>query len=67
MQYAIHNANSTNARLLLYNHGHGGFLGAGEDFSRQFIRGSLDQGYDVILTSMPLVRLNSIETTKNTR
>lgn len=37
----------------------------GEDFARQFIRGVLDQGYDVLLTSMPLVGLNAIDTTAN--
>lgn len=61
-QYAIHIANSTNTKLLVYNHGHGGLPGVGEDFARQFIRGLLDQGYDVLLTSMPLVGLNAINT-----
>ena len=61
-QFAIHISNSTNTKLLVYNHGHGGLPGVGEDFARQFIRGVLDQGYDVLLTSMPLVGLNAIET-----
>ena len=61
-QYAIHIVNSINSKLLVYNHGHGGLPGAGEDFARQLIRGLLDQGYDVLLTSMPLVGLNAVDT-----
>jgi hypothetical protein len=62
-QFAIHIANPANTKLLVYNHGHEPFPVVGVDFVRQFIRGLLDQGYDVLLTSMPLVGLNAIDTT----
>jgi hypothetical protein len=60
-QNAIHITNSKNTKLLIYNHGHGGLPVSAEVFAKRLIQISLDQGFDILLTSMPLVGLNSID------
>ncbi len=59
-QRAIHISNKTNRRLLIYNHGHGGLPNGGEGFANNLLQGAMDLGFDILLTSMPLVGLNTI-------
>lgn len=48
-----------NRRLVVYNHGHGGFPAASETFVHQFLLLLLGNGYDVLYASMPLVGANT--------
>jgi hypothetical protein len=45
---------------LIYNHGHGGLPGQNEGFAKEFLQGALDKGFDILITSMPLVGVNRI-------
>lgn len=59
-QRAVHISNKMNRRLLIYNHGHGGLPSESEGFVNNLLQGAIDQGFDILLTSMPLVGLNKI-------
>jgi len=50
-----------NRRLVVYNHGHGGFPTASETFAGQLLSLLLDNGYDVLFASMPLVGANALD------
>lgn len=52
-------------KLVVYNHGHGGFPLSRENFATDFIDEILIEGYDVLITSMPLTGLNASQ--KNIR
>jgi pimeloyl-ACP methyl ester carboxylesterase len=45
-------------KLIIYNHGHGGLPVSTENFAIDFINMSLDNGYDILLVSMPFIGLN---------
>lgn len=48
-----------NDKAAVYNHGHGGLPTAKETFAHDLLRGLLDTGHDVFITSMPLTGLNT--------
>lgn len=59
-QLSLHIRRAGNTRLLAYNHGHGGVPSPGEAFASEFLSRALAGGYDLLITSMPLVGLNAI-------
>ena len=59
-QLSLHIRRAGNAKLLVYNHGHGGLPSGAEAFASQFLSQALASGFDLLVTSMPLVGLNAI-------
>lgn len=45
-------------KLIIYNHGHGGLPVFTEKFAIDFINHALEDGYDILLTSMPFLGTN---------
>jgi len=59
-QLSLHIKRRGDARVLVYNHGHGGLPTPAEHFATDFLADALSSGYDLLITSMPLVGLNAI-------
>lgn len=59
-QLSLHIRRVGNSRLLVYNHGHGGVPSESETFASEFLSQALANGYDLLVTSLPLVGLNAI-------
>jgi len=64
-QHAIHIRSGESSKLIVYNHGHGGLPSKNEQFAIDFINNAIQQNFDVLITSMPLVGLNVPEPSKN--
>ncbi|MDR1064498.1 MAG: hypothetical protein LBL48_11335 [Azoarcus sp.] len=47
-------------RLLVYNHGHGGFPGENDDFAYQMFNDFLSDGFDILFVSMPFTGIDKI-------
>jgi hypothetical protein len=59
-QYSVHLQRPGNTKLLVYNHGHDGLPLAYETHAVDFLRMALLEGFDLLVTSMPLTGLNAI-------
>ena len=59
-QFTLHLKRQGNLKLLVYNHGHGGLPADFEAAAIEFLRAALFGGYDILVTSMPLVGLNTV-------
>jgi hypothetical protein len=58
-KFAIINPQKSNGSLIIYNHGHDGLPVDGQVWAGEFFNLSLNHGYSILLTSMPLVGLNT--------
>lgn len=58
-QLTLHLKRPGNLKLLVYNHGHAGWVADADTWAIEFLKSALLGGYDILMTSMPLVGLNS--------
>ena len=58
-QFVVHVKGTGHRRALIYNQGHGGLPIAADQYEGDFLRGAFASGYDLLLTSLPLVGYNS--------
>lgn len=64
-QFALHITNDNNKSLLVYNHGHGGIPSETETWARDFLTQAFNDGYDLLITSMPATGLNQVSSLDN--
>jgi hypothetical protein len=64
-QVALHVKRIGNRRLLVYNHGHGGLPHDGEPWAQELFQKALGAGFDLLITSMPVLGLNTPDPSVN--